>query len=900
MYSLIRSTAYEPDPAAGAWVEGYHVITFAERWRTELMDLYKLGWKSREQPVSLPITQLNALLRAVAPGVVATGRGAGSDTSVPWIYAREKVPTEVVAPLFTSWVMALRPESEHEEALLRVLESVRGRTPEWVIEPVDLTATTLSPGGTAQPDRRLYSLLPEIVAACLAARPFHSKGVERDLRFRVVDRNQGAELVSWPPQEYVRAGRTWYYSAVVTITLQTVPFTGNFRVHVSTGIRRWATGAPVYLPSNRGATVLLDIPLPWPGDVVDQTPRLISNSMAYSRQLGRVDWRAHSMVDILPELDIVRVYPKPEDLLAAPADWIGGQGGVAAGIVHSTAMGTHQVGAGLMPAERARLDAWVEESLRPLFRRVPDLAKVFRTNRPVLLPTVPSGDAAKRAVVERRVVQARREALLAGLDGQSLEIDIVWQFPETRDRLVASLGELLGLPAESITRDTDQHWHFGGLRFHIRTLELGSLGSALDVPRPPGLSRAVALGEAIRARRAAVAARFGRPMGRAGLAIVEICGERRFTKPDSDPKFALRLGFADAGRLSQFIRIPDDSTAELAIRTKWTWLDGFRQLGAVTIPECRVRDGLPDGLQYVALWVVRRRADGPTRQARHQLVALRVRPGDIAHPVQGWDDARKEWVPYPLLLLNLACEVEMDTGAGEGAGPDERRALTAREQREDIERRIRSVLYQVRDRPTLLFANAGNLRDSWRWLGNGSLVKDMLGFAVDGTQRLAAYGDDLRFMLIRDRNNREEVPQWYAPGGDNDTPGFGAGLWAPVGADEDNRVFASTADVPSSAARHPRGLLKLGPHPDWPTAPSKTAWNPQYLELIVLGCLSAKALADAGRDDVTPDRPAMWAAIAHQLRFHDDYEPLSRPLLLHLAKLAEEYVLPIEPEAFAK
>lgn len=184
--------------------------------------------------------------------------------------------------------------------------------------------------------------------------------------------------------------------------------------------------------------------------------------------------------------------------------------------------------------------------------------------------------------------------------------------------------------------------------------------------------------------------------------------------------------------------------------------------------------------------------------------------------------------------------------------------------------------------------------------GNGSLVKDILGFTVDGTQRLAAYGDDLRFVLIRDRNGREEVPQWYAPGGNNDTSGFAAGLWAPVGADEDNRVFASTADVPSNATRLPRGLLKLGPHPDWPNAPSKTAWNPQYLELIVLGCLSVKALAEAGRDDVAPDRSATWAAIAHQLRFHDDYEPLSRPLPLHLAKLAEEYVLPIEPEAPAE
>jgi len=79
-----------------------------------------------------------------------------------------------------------------------------------------------------------------------------------------------------------------------------------------------------------------------------------------------------------------------------------------------------------MPAERARLDAWVEEGLRPVFRRVPALERGFSTNKPVLLPRVAPADTARRAVVQQRTMQAHREALLAGLDGEPLEIDIVW------------------------------------------------------------------------------------------------------------------------------------------------------------------------------------------------------------------------------------------------------------------------------------------------------------------------------------------------------------------------------------------------------------------------------------------------------------------------------------------
>ncbi len=260
------------------------------------------------------------------------------------------------------------------------------------------------------------------------------------------------------------------------------------------------------------------------------------------------------------------------------------------------------------------------------------------------------------------------------------------------------------------------------------------------------------------------------------------------------------------------------------------------------------------------------------------------------------DEVNKEWVPYPRLLLSMARNAELYTDPVESTNPVQRRLLTEREQQQETERRIRSLLFQVRDRPTLLLANAGNLRKSWQRLRNGALIRDMIGFGDDRDQRLATLGPDLRFVLVRDRNNREEVPQWYAPGGDDDTPGFSLGLWAPVGAGEDNRVFASTADVPPTVKGLRRGLLKLVPSADWPIGPTKTAWNPQYLEMIVLGCLSPAALAAAGRDDTRPDQPATWAAITHQLRFLDDYVPLSRPLPLHLAKLVEQYVLPTEVE----
>lgn len=899
MYELISTTAYEPDPESGPWTEEYQVIDFPEEWRTEFMDLHRRRWPRREQPVGLPVSKLNDLLRATAPGLVATGRGSGSSAEVPWFYASDETPAELVAPLLASWVMTLPPgagsggeqTADHRAALDRALALIDDHTPEWRKESVELTAAELTPGGTARPDRRLYHLLPERIGARIAARPLHLNGV--DLSFRLVTRDQGVELVSWPPRSYTRGKRTWRYSGLVTITVQTAPFAERFRVHVSYGIRRWATGEPVWLPEGRGATVLLDAPLPWPG-IEGPRRRLTANSLVYDRRLGMLAWSRQSLIGLLPELDVMRAYPKPPDLIAHPVDWIEGLDGVAAGILHSTAMGRHGVGAGIMPLERSLLDRWVEEALRPVLRRVPELERAHRRSKPVLLPAANAKDQAKKEARSRLRAQARRDALASALEGGPLTIDVLWQTEETRDALVAALREWLGLPGEETVVDEVHEWSWGDLRVVMRTRPLQDLGAPLEIARGEGRSRAQALAAAVRRRGARMAAQLGPSADSVGLAFVETLGPARFSAQDSDPKSALRIGCAAARRVSQFIVVPEDADGAVAVRAKSAVADGMRQLGAVVPPEQRLEEELADDLQYLALWYIRRQAGGPTRWGGQELVALRIRPHDPVHPVKGWDDARKEWVPYAQFLITLAAD--SDTAEATKRARPGRPPGTAAERRDETERRVRSLLFQVRGRPTLLVVNSGNLRGVWPGLSNGELIRDTLVFHGDPPARVALHGEQLRVVLVRDANSREETPQWYVPGEtDEDTPGVSAGLWSARDAGQDNRVFISTAGKPPSAGAVRNDLLKLVPVKDWPHGPAAKAWNPQALELTVLGCLSQAALDESGRPDRRPDSPAVVAAAAHQLRFHDEYHPLSRPLPLHLAKLAEEYVLPLAP-----
>jgi hypothetical protein len=406
---LVRVAAYEADPASSDWLKTFQTIKFSNEWRDEALALHALSRRGADEKRILPIAQLNNLLRAAAPGVIATGRGAATDASTPWLYATNEVPADLIAALVNTWVTTLGPrkpdpdpsrQAELEEAIYKVQASLAGSTPSWSESTVNLTAAELSLGETAMPDRSLYQLVPEVLAAELARRPYRDG--DDELHFRVVTRDQGAELVSWPPRPFTKKGREWYYSCVITLTVQTVPFTPRFRVHVGTSVRRWVTGGRFQVPSNRGVGAYLAIEPPWPTGH-DHTPRLSNNFIDYFERSDRHVWRSRSTVELFPKLDIVRMYPSALNLVSAPDRWRDGVDGVAAAVVHSNGVTDHEVKAGIGPTERARLDRWVELGLQPWFRRVTDLERTGHRAKPAVRPkprwaTVEGDDAATEAL----------------------------------------------------------------------------------------------------------------------------------------------------------------------------------------------------------------------------------------------------------------------------------------------------------------------------------------------------------------------------------------------------------------------------------------------------------------------------------------------------------------------
>lgn len=348
-----------------------------------------------------------------------------------------------------------------------------------------------------------------------------------------------------------------------------------------------------------------------------------------------------------------------------PDAWITGQGDIQIGVVHATSMGGHGVGTGLTPRDRSPLTDWAAEALRPHLTRLDDFT---RSRYPVVPRNLPKAPTAKtkeertlqKAEFERERRDERRAALARVLGGRPLVVEARWQNDRTRDALIEQLAVLLGLGGPGGSDRTMRAWTTPELTVRLYLEDAGNVAAQLEFP--DGQPQRKTLAAAISARRREIATlckRDERPDVQA--VVVKIDHPKSFRPDIVDPKFAARLGYADAGRLTKFVTLPSSrwntaSKKSIAHRALQAWSDVLRQLGLCTVPEHSV-DEMPKDLDYVAVWMVKRRADGPTRKRRTDPVAVRISAADSS--VTGWDSDSGGWVPYPELLLSLARHAEI-------------------------------------------------------------------------------------------------------------------------------------------------------------------------------------------------------------------------------------------------
>ncbi|MEV5409598.1 DUF3962 domain-containing protein [Thermopolyspora sp. NPDC052614] len=943
VYTKIRTASWLPVSPEAGHAARYRALPFPEEWREAILTLCNAGRAEGAEPYrTVPTHRFEQVLQAFAPDVLVMPRPPRQYDGGPahWLYVPEDVPDPlppaVFRPLVDRWLGDLRPEPEHRSLLRDVRAQLAAAPLGWEPVEAELLTCPCTPGGTAAPLGRQFTLSTDWLARrVLALDPYEYAGGR--LRFRAVPRgrrDQGAELISQPLPHHT-AKETWWYSVVLNITLHTVPFDPLPRFHLHFGIRRWATRVSaktgrLYLPRGRRSTVLLRPRVPYlPGAPRSERYALarVERRWDPDERTATADWVAGGPARILRGISLAERFPEADEILADPSAWLDGE--FRAGVVFSTAMGSHEVKAGLMSHQRSQLTEWAEQAMPPELRPAPVLVRSRRAaSKPLNAPpsSVPKGnkpqEKLRRAAERRRgvafAVSCLRPASAPGTL-PVLEVRLLWQTAGMRDAAVAALVEHLGLKGDggSFTERRYEaarpgapvvlEWQAAELTVRVRCLKLTG-GLADGLPLGDGRRTRSCVTDAVRARRAEVRSWIADDVtdNVPGLTLVEIDRRADFASGDHDPKFALRLGFADAGLVTQFITVPKhvgryDSVKNMPHRASKAWDDGLRQLGARVHPEHGLGDRLPAGLRYAAVWLIRKSRTARNRWAAHVPVAVLVTPesggGGLAR-VQGWDPEADggagAWIPYPALLLRLTRLAEVPAGPPASAAADApatRRVSWQRdmeEQRRATEEWVQKIRRSLRDAPTLLLAHAQNARSHWTWLQDGRVEADRIRDGQAPARRLDA---TLRLIRVRTQRGRETA-QWWGLHPKDGTNGLAAHLWVAEGR-TDARVFYSTTPKPALFKSSAVEADKLAPRPrkkgDREGEPTididKPGWNPGLVEIAVLGC---------HREGDTGDDPESLAMAVHQFRQPPDYaEALSLPLPLHLAGLCQEYVLPI-------
>lgn len=917
-YDHISTAAFIAASRDDTLLENFYALAFPATWRQTILDLYRHGKKNPQKYQQVPIRSINNVIRAYAPDLVSVTKYAAVDDSLPWLYTRSEYRSSIIKSLVLGWLNDLQPKPDNFPLVRAAQQQLEVDNLEWNLVAVDLLEQQLSDGGTAQPARHLYHLLPDLLADRIASpgrEPYMYNG-ER-VRFTRVARDEGAELMSWPPlHRTVRSksgtARTWSYSAYIRLTLHTVPFSRIPRIHINTGIRRWVRGQ-VWMPADRGVSAYLFADGPWMWDDSEAAgvvpSRAATAKLRWSKAERKVVWQTSGSEGMLRRLTINADFPEPDILAKRPEEWLDKDSGVRAAVVYHSMMGKHGIGAGLMPSERRRLTEWAAAALEPDFIRVPDLvgSELKATPIPLLAkrksipkPTNdPTGVKAARAHAANESIAAANSLALRKLTAEAvgghLRCHLLYQTDECRDEIVRAAEESLGLAdCRTEAGENAVAWQSPELEVTIYTSPVGGLAGPLGGATTPGKRRQIE--EAVTHRRRAVRDHLSQDQP-SQIAIVELDGRKTWDPRQTDPKFAIRLGCADAGRVSQFITtfrtdvlepsedgdaLDDEPEASGPHRADAAWTDGLRQVGVRFVPRHSLGQKLPDSFNQLAFWMVKRRADSNWWEPQFTPIAILIRPGQPT--ILGRTADSESWVPYPQLLQSLTGRIR-----SEGLKSKE-------QQRAEAARFIHRTLYGLRNEPTVAITHANNSRSYVPWLENGPTVRDMFQLGGGPVQRLALQGKNLRLIRLR-VDDRSETPQWWAPK-EPTTAGFAKGLWLTGPHDQDQRVFYSTMErssthqVENDATKlttrvkqikvkdKETGEEKLEPRQRIDN--HKNAWNPQLLEITVLG-------------EVAGDDAEAWAMYVHQQRQTSDYrDGLGLPMIMHLATLAGEYALPHE------
>jgi len=850
-YDHLAVTALRLDPAV-AMPRVYYQLRFPGAWKEPLR---RLAQAARAGAVaSIPIDALNEAVAALIPdSVVTMAYATQGNEDQDWLLTYRKIDTRALFNLVAAWVRAQKGTPEQIASTLAQL-NLADLERQWSQLNVDLTS--------AQHRDLAFRLLPMEIAAVLS-RP-DAVCPHGDLRFRRCTTDTGAELISWSP---LRIEEETPYSVKIGITAQTIPTSGELFVYLTFGVRRWMH-ARASLAFNHGHSVYLAPTVPYLTGLENSRHfgrariRLTRGTDAEGKTLYAPRWD-DALARVLREAGCLSRLPDPQQLTDKPMDYLQREGDAVA-LVYSTGMlSREKVSAGLSPADREPLMAWVAQTLAPHLHLVEPQLRVPVSVYPQL-----------RRPTDVAVQAATFPSQIHDVVGPRLDIELFTDTTQATAYALAALSARLGVTLPTADELTDSLSLIGLGAVTIGLRRPAAAGVTTDLDRDSG-GAGRKIQAAVEARIAHIEATL-RNVGVPTVALVEIAGADTYSgaRRGHDPIFAIRHGLLRTGRLSQFItpvvepkraprvregREPSDANRERFISA----VDElFRQLGVRPAPLPQpYANTLESQPAMLAFWVIRQNKGRVWGIGRQVPVAVLIDPTGQHIQISA---PQVDWQPLHTGLLEIGKRyVNVDLKCG----PDE------------ITRFIKETIDEVVGTfpDVLMLTHAQNLRSGWKAISNGQLKLDLLGFGAEDPQLIAKY-PGLRHIRVRTADGNE-TPECF--GVSDVEPGQPLGLWRYVF----DRVFGSTGSKPISASNAIKSVSKIAPyeHKDEMRAPKANAhvWNQQFIELLV-------AAVQPG------DMPDHWAALAHDLRWATPYSDVTTtlPWPLHLAAQVDEYLLP--------
>ena len=264
-YEQIRPVSFRIALNVPELTLAHREMRFPEEWKSPLLELQVEATGRPASKTSIPISDLNKALRALVPDLLAVDRYAtrAGETPLAREYNRDQPRSAALGHscLGTRFIRQCKKRQVGS-----------GSAPTYQRHAhlahenrIELTGWDPHPNGTPCPAHDAqFRLLPDYIASRLCEPNPRFELKHQVLHFRrvpVAPSRQGAELISWPPLEHELRGKSHYYSYLITISVQTIPFVSYPVIYVDFGIRRWVSQQT--RPGKNQTSVYLHTSVPW-------------------------------------------------------------------------------------------------------------------------------------------------------------------------------------------------------------------------------------------------------------------------------------------------------------------------------------------------------------------------------------------------------------------------------------------------------------------------------------------------------------------------------------------------------------------------------------------------------------------------------------------------------------